>query len=108
MLDRMDMFATGYNPEGKEDYMAAVMELNSLIGGIHLFGAEPVREALSPLSEELARLGGHIGRLQRDDPEMPYAVAYVAAYRNRRMQLTVAAAELTEAMRADVTREILD
>jgi hypothetical protein len=108
VLDRLDMFATGYNPEREADHMAALEELNNMIGGIHRFGAQAVRDALSPLSEALERLGAHISKLQREAPGMPYAVAYGAAYRSRREEMTDPAAHLTEAMRDDVTREILE
>ncbi len=79
VLDRMDMFATGSNEESKADYMAVLEEFNNMVGGIHLFGAEQVREALGPLTSEMERLGARIVAYQRDE-SMPYAVAYPAAY----------------------------
>jgi hypothetical protein len=42
-----------------------------MIGGIHLFGAQAVRDPLSPLSEELERLGAHISKLQREARACP-------------------------------------
>jgi hypothetical protein len=76
VLDRLDMFATGYHPEDQATYTSAVEELNNLIGGVHLFGAEEVRDALWPLAEELERLGEGIDRRQRDEPHEPYGVAF--------------------------------
>ena len=113
VLDRLDMFATGYNPESETEYMVALEELNTLVGGIHLFGAQSVRDALGPVAEEFARLGERIGiqqwaGRQSGNQPVPYAVAYGEAYRDRRNEIIAATAALTEAMRADVTRDILE
>jgi hypothetical protein len=108
VLDRMDMFATGYNPKEEAEYMVALEQLNNLIGGVHLFGADNVRHALGPLTAELERLGLSIARQQHEDPSLAYAVAYGNAYRSRWLEMTAAAADLTEAMREDVTRDILE
>jgi hypothetical protein len=56
VLDRFDMSPTGYNPGSEEDYMVALEGFNNMVG-IHLFGAQSVRDALGPLSEELNPLG---------------------------------------------------
>lgn len=106
ILDRLDMFATGYNPEREEAFMEALEGLNNMVGGIRLFGATRVRDALAPLAEELVRLGEDI-RAHQQDRTVTYAVAYGKAYRSRRAQILAATGQLTEAMRADVTHDIL-
>lgn len=107
ILDRMDLFATGFHPKDEGEYGRALETFNNMVGGIHLFGAQPVRDALGPLAEEMERLGERIAERQRTDPHEPYTVAYGAAYREHRGQMIAATADLTMAMRADVTREIL-
>jgi hypothetical protein len=106
VLDRLDMFATGYHPEDEKEYTLALAEFNTLAGGIRLFGAEPVREALHGLRAETERLGGGIAEYQAEG--LTFSAAFGRAYRERRNEINAAADNLTEAMRADVTREILE
>jgi hypothetical protein len=106
VLDRLDMFATGYHPDDEKEYTVALEEFNTLAGGIRLFGAEPVREALRGVREETERLGAGISEYM--GAGLTYSAAFGAAYRERRDEINAAADNLTEAMRADVTREILE
>jgi hypothetical protein len=115
VLDRMDMYATGYAPDDESAYMVTLEEFNNLVGGIHLFAPQSVRAALAGLSHEMEELGRRIARLGAAgrrflpprSPELSYTVRFTKAYGSRRREIIEATARLIEAMRADITREIL-
>ena len=108
VLDRLDMFATGYDPGDELAYTRSLEEFNNLVGGIHLFGAQEVRDALRFLAQQLEMVGGAIGDERNADHSVTFAVAYGKAYRERRSCIIAAVNGVTEAMRADVTRDILE
>jgi hypothetical protein len=94
VLDRFDMIATGF-PAPDESFEAALVEFNALYGGIHLFGAEPVREATGPLVELLGLVGAESG-------EGSFSERFTRGYLRHREAVIAATFHVTEAMRADV------
>jgi hypothetical protein len=110
VLDRYDMWATGY-AEGVDDatFEATLAEHNYLLGAVHLFGAEDVREATGPLVELFAQVGEGMAKAPRIGSPRggPKVGRFIVGYLPYREQIIEATANLTLAMRADVTRGLL-
>jgi hypothetical protein len=72
VLDRYDMWATGYASGIDDDtFEATLAEHNYLIGAIHLFGAEEVQQAVGPLIELFAQVGERMAKAPRDGGHPP-------------------------------------
>jgi hypothetical protein len=106
VISRMDLFGTGGHPDDESDYKAALDEYNTLAGGVRLFGAEAVRNALDNMTLEMDRLAENIAARQRELGES-YGVAFSAAWGEWRPAFLLCEGLLTDAMRDDVTRDIL-
>jgi hypothetical protein len=108
VLNRMDMYGTGYPAEHERDYMAALEELNRHIAAFHLFSPQEVRDSIEPLAEALGEVGKRIAELARENPASPYQERFARAWAENRERLLRGEAHLTTAMRADVTKGIID
>jgi len=108
VLMRMRMFAGGYVSEDQSVYGTTIEQFNVLVAGVHLFGRRGVRDGLGPLAAEIEQLGRRLMELTTADPAEPYPRAFAQAYAERVEQIDDATYTLIEAMRADITRDILD
>ena len=67
-----------------------------------------MRDGLGPIADEIEQLGRRIMEATTADPDEPYPRAFAHAYAERVEQFDDATYTLIEAMRADITRDILD
>jgi hypothetical protein len=98
VLDRFDMYATGWTPPEALSYEALLEEFNLLLSGVFLFGDERVTDALGPITQRLVEVGSAMAA----DPEPDVWKKFSAAYLPRREGVIEAQMHLTRAMRADV------
>lgn len=103
LLNAQDAMMSGWAPLDEQRYNEWLGAHYALFQGIHLFGDQLVRDALSPLTALLSEVGGEAGR---GDPSVPFHERMKSAYLKRRAEIIVAEAGLTEAMRACVAAEI--
>ena len=102
-LDRFDMMATGNTPATDAHFSELLGEYNQLYGAIRLFGAEPVRTALNPVVRLFVEVGAAMGDAEGETS----AARFAEAYNPRRETIIEATAALTDAMREDITRNVL-
>jgi hypothetical protein len=99
VLDRFDIYATGWPPPEGLPYEALLEEFNLLLSGIYLFGDEQVTDALGPITDRLTRVGS---AMAADMAEPDVWKRFAAAYRPLRAGVIEAQMKLTLAMRADI------
>jgi hypothetical protein len=107
VLDRLDSSAHASGLAGA-DYRELLEEYDYLVGGIKLFGPPEVTEALAMVQLHLSALRLAVTLRQAQHPQEEFRMAYAQAYRHRSSDLRQSIGALNEAMRADVTRGILD
>lgn len=99
VYDRFDMYATGW-PPADMTFQAALEELNFLVGGVLLFGAESVVAALGPVTTVFEEIGADMSRRPGSD-----WAGFLLAYADRREEVIAAQTTLIAAMRDDVRIE---
>lgn len=103
VINRQDMIGTGAMQATDAEYTALVQEFNFLFGGVLLFGAEPVTEAINAFVAHLNELGRDMSS-QSSGTQVERLRAVYPAHRERLMD---AEGALIVAMRDDVTSGLL-
>jgi hypothetical protein len=97
LLDRFDMYGTGYAPTDDE-FTASLDALNTLVGGVHLMAPTSVRAAMDKVSKYF--FGVALTEAPVDG--VPKVERFVRGYRDARTDFLDAEGRLIEAMRKDV------
>jgi hypothetical protein len=98
VLNRWDMYATGWPPRDDETYTASLDEYNTLHAAILTLGSQAVADALGPVTDRLTLLGADMAAQHAGQHWERFANAY-PPHRNALIEAT---ANLVLAMRADV------
>lgn len=99
LLDRFDMYGTGY-PPGEEEFRDSLDALNTLVGGLHLMAPTPVRAAMDGVSKHL--YGSALATAERSDAGASLVERFESGYADARFDVLRAQGKLIEAMRTDV------
>jgi hypothetical protein len=100
LLEQQQAMMTGFAPRDRELFNAWLGRFYAQFQGLHLFGAQGVRDALGPVGDALGRAAQEA---LDADPNHELDVDRMAtAYRKHQASITAATADLTMAMRDDV------
>jgi len=99
ILDKLDMYGTGWPPRDDETFEKVLEEFNGFMGAIYLTGHDGVADKLDPLTTSFGALGADMVRLPGEGSRWE---RFQSVYPKHRKALIASTHQLILAMRADV------
>jgi hypothetical protein len=106
LIERQDATMMGFAPLSEELFRDWLSQYYAIHQGMSLFGAQSVRDALTPLADMLDEEGAEARIIAKQTGE-PFHEAIRAPYAARRNETFERMDELREAMRVDVAPEVV-